>query len=100
MNSKVIELASLAIYTFGALTFLVLTALYWRERRTRRGQGLAFPCFIVAAGTAFVLSLLMQTAPDSVWAITLIPALEFVTRLMPPLLVHAIYLQESGSLGW
>src|SRR5690349_5072307 len=92
-------LASLVTYTFGALTFSVLTASYWKQRRA--GGGVAFPAFTGACGVAFVANLLLQfsqlrpAAPF--WTAALTRILEWNAGLLPALLFHVIV--QTRALG-
>ena len=38
MDYSLLDLASLAVFTFGALAFATLTVFYWGERRRRPGR--------------------------------------------------------------
>ncbi|HEV3201477.1 MAG TPA: histidine kinase [Bryobacteraceae bacterium] len=104
LGYKLLYLASLITFTFGALTFFVLTLYYWRERRMRRlrGRGLVFPALTVVCATAFLINLLLQIpaalSADSNVAAGLTLALGFVTGLLPPLLFHLIYSEEQRDL--
>ncbi len=104
LGYKLLYLASLITFTFGALTFSVLTLYYWRERRLRRqrGRGLVFPALTVVCATAFLINLLLQIAAalnaDSAWVTGLTLALGLVTALLPPLLFHLIYSEEMANL--
>jgi two-component sensor histidine kinase len=98
------QLVSLITFTFGALTFSVLTLFYWRERR-RRSQssgGLVFPAFTLACAAAFAINLSLRVASalnaESFWVTGLTLALEMVTGLLPPLLFHLIYREEEPHL--
>jgi anti-sigma regulatory factor (Ser/Thr protein kinase) len=104
LGYKLLYLASLITFTFGALTFFVLTLYYWRERRLRRqrGSGLVFPALTVVCATAFLLNLLLQIPAalnaDPTWVAGLTLALGFVTGLLPPLLFHLMYSEELREL--
>jgi hypothetical protein len=43
MDYSLLDLASLVVYIFGALTFSILTVFYWGERRRTRRS--VFPAF-------------------------------------------------------
>jgi signal transduction histidine kinase len=96
--SKLLYLASLITFTFGALTFSVLSLSYWRQRRLRRqpGGGFVFPAFTLACAGAFLINLLLQ----SVAATGLSLAQSVVTSLLPPLMVHTIYCEEQRRGVW
>ncbi len=101
---KLLQLASLITFTFGALTFSVLTLFYWRERRLRRqpGGGLVFPAFTLVCAAAFLINLLLRIAkavtPESLWTTGLLLALVLVTGLLPPLLFHLVYREAQPHL--
>jgi signal transduction histidine kinase len=96
--------ASVIVFTFGALTFSVLAAVYWRERRLRKaaGGGGVFPAFTLVCAAAFLANLLMQTAAalriDAWWVAAAALAMALATGLLPPLLVHVIYSEERPRL--
>jgi signal transduction histidine kinase len=104
--------ASAIVFTFGALTFSVLTVMYWRERRSRKeaGRGRVFPFFTLVCAAAFLTNLPMQIAAalrvDAWWVTAAAVAMALATGLMPPLLVHVIYAEERPRLrnprmwGW
>jgi hypothetical protein len=103
MAYKLLQLVSLITFTFGALTFSVLTVFYWRQRRLRSaGGGFVFPAFTVACASAFVLNLGLRIADaldtESRWVTGLTLTLEIVTAILAPLLFHLIYQQEEPSL--
>ena len=104
LGYKLLYLASLITFTFGALTFSVLTLYYWRERRIERqpGRGMVFPTLTVVCATAFLTNLLLQIAQaleaSSIWVAALTLALGLVTGLLPPLLFHLIYTEEQPEL--
>jgi signal transduction histidine kinase len=100
LGYQLLYLTSLVTFTFGALTFSVLTLFYWRERRLRvqpRG-GSVFPAFTVVCAAAFLLNLLLRIATDSPAAAGLSFALDLAAALLPPLLLHLIYRQEEAGL--
>lgn len=104
LGYKLLYLASLITFTFGALTFSVLALFYWRERRMRRqrGRGMVLPALTVVCASAFLINLLLQIAAamraSSTWETGLTLALGLVTGLLPPLLFHLIYAEESPKL--
>ena len=110
---KLLYLASLITFTFGALTFSVLASFYWRERRLRRRTGVApratasgsvFPAFTAVCAAAFLVNLLRQIAAavngDSGWVTGLSLALGIVTGFVPPLLFHLVWAEEAGPSLW
>ncbi len=107
---KLLYLASLITFTFGALTFSVLTLFYWRERKLhrRRAGGLVFPFFTVACASAFLINLLLRIADaldsESNWDTVLRLSLALAIGVLFPLLFHVVYKDEAGHLpggrGW
>ena len=77
-------LLTLVTVSFGALTFSVLALFYWRERRSRPRS--AFAAFTGVCAAAFLINLLLRMAPR--WEAPLTVALDLVTGLLPPLLLH------------
>ncbi len=106
LGYKLLYLASLITFTFGALTFSVLALFYWRERRLRRnpGSGPVFAVLTLVCASAFLVNLLLQAAaaldapPAVVTSLSL--ALGLITGLLPPLLFHLIYYEERHELPW
>jgi signal transduction histidine kinase len=102
---RLLYLSSLITFTFGALTFSVLTLFYWRERRLRHspGRGRAFPVFTVLCAVAFVMNLMLRFAsarrPDSAFTNILTAVLDLATGLLPALLFHLIYAEEKCGLA-
>ena len=106
LGYQLLYLISLVTFTFGALTFSVLTLFYWRERRLRlhpRG-GLVFPAFTVVCAAAFLMNVLLRVAGEESRAANGFSiALDLATSLLPPLLLHLIYREEAPGLplaGW
>jgi signal transduction histidine kinase len=101
LGYKLLYLASLITFTFGALTFSVLTLFYWRERR-RRASGLVFPFFTVSCASAFLINLLLRIADglnaESNLATGLLLALALVIGFLFPLLFHVVYAEEQHDL--
>ena len=93
-------LASVIVFAFGALTFSVLTVVYWRERRPRKAAGgnPVFPAFTLVCAAAFVTNLLLQTATalrmDTWWTTSAAVAMALATGLLPALLLHVVYAEE------
>lgn len=97
MTYRFLQLASLITFTFGALTFLVLTLLYVREPR-KRDPSHVFPFFTFVCAAAFAMNLLLQaTPPDSAFATGLLLVLKLITGLLPPLLLHLVYREERRT---
>jgi two-component sensor histidine kinase len=101
---KLIYLASLITFTFGALTFSVLTLVYWREKSLRRqtaGRSV-FPLFTVVCAVAFLINLLLQIAASLGVDIPLVTGLtlllQLVTGMLPAFLFHIIYEKEAADL--
>ncbi len=100
----ILFLASLVTFTFGSLTFSVLTLSYWREWRShgRKDRGLVFPAFTLACASAFLINLPLRVAASlaiqAQWATALSFALTLVTGLLSPLLFHLIYRDEAAHL--
>jgi len=102
LGYQLLYLTSLVTFTFGALTFSVLTLFYWRERRLRiqpRG-GLVFPAFTLVCAAAFLMNLALRiVGEDSPVAAGLSIALDLGTALLPPLLLHLIFREEEVGLA-
>jgi len=80
------QLASLVTFSFGALTFVVLSVLYWRSPKRTRG---VFPVFtFVCAGSFGVNLALAALPPESAAAGALVLPLKLLTGLLPPLITH------------
>src|SRR5271165_3003528 len=92
---NVLYLATLVVFTFGALAFSVLALSYLRDRRRR---GLLFPLFTVLCAVAFVISLVLRMTGDSPLATGLFLTRELATGLLPPLLLHLMWQQERAGL--
>ncbi|SPF36579.1 membrane hypothetical protein [Candidatus Sulfopaludibacter sp. SbA4] len=104
LGYKLLYLASLITFTFGALTFSVLALFYWRERRLRPQPdgGSVLPAFTVVCAAAFLINIARQVAAalseDSAWVTALTLALGVVTGFVAPLLFHLVYAEERGDL--
>jgi signal transduction histidine kinase len=89
MEYSLLDLAPLVLYIFGALTFSVLTAFYWGERRRVRGSVL--PPFTLACAAAFLSNLFFPAG--------LLHGL--MAGIIPPMILHLVYETEGGSgRGW
>ena len=95
---KLLYLASLVAFTFGAVTFSVLTLYYWRERRTGRLSGgrMAFPAFTLVCAGAFLLNILSRLTDAAALSI----GQTMLTGLLPPLLFQIVLAEaEPGPAG-
>ena len=102
MMYRLLEIASLAVYAFGALTFSTLVLFYWGERRRgKRRPYTALPAFTLVCAVAFLYNLLFQTSiPQSAgpWlAIAFLAIRNLAVSLLPPLIFHLVL--ESGGNG-
>lgn len=96
MIHKLLDLAPLAVFAFGALTFSILTAFYWGDRHLRgeRGQSTVFPAFTLVCAATFLSNLVFQAisgrgaGPALVVGAILIRNL--TTGLLPPLILHLV----------
>jgi hypothetical protein len=91
-------LASLIVFTFGALSFSVLALTYWREKRSRAGG--PFAAFTACCAAAFVLNLALRMTGDSSAATVLLLTRELAAGLLPPLLLHVVWRQERPDGRW
>jgi len=90
---RLLDLVSLAVYAFGALTYSTLALYYWRQYRKgdRRGPG-ALTAFTLVSAVAFLGNLLLSSAAPWIegrWfgpAATVLGALAL--GLLPPLMLH------------
>ena len=103
MMYRLLEVTSLGIFAFGALTFSTLALFYWGERRRGKSrQHTVFPAFTLVCAIAFLNNLLFQTPiPQSAgpWlAIALLTVRSLAVGLLPPLIFHLVL--ESGSNGF
>ena len=94
---KLLYLASLIAFTFGAVTFSVLTLYYWRQRHSGRqsGASMAFPVFTLVCAAAFLGNLVARLTDADALSI----AQTLLTGLLPPLLFQ-IVLSEAERGGW
>ncbi|MGO9615963.1 MAG: sensor histidine kinase [Bryobacteraceae bacterium] len=97
-----LEVTSLAIFAFGALTFSTLALFYWGERhRGKRRPQTALPAFTLVCAVAFLSNLLYQTSiPQSAgpWlSVALQTIRSLALGLLPPLIFHLVL--ESGGNG-
>ena len=82
MAGYVAYLASLIVFTFGALTFTVLAVSYWRERQPRALR--VFPAFTVLCAAAFAGNLLARAFP------ALAVVRELAGGMLPAVLLHLV----------
>lgn len=82
MAGYFVYLASLVVFTFGALTFGVLAVPYWRDRQPQQGR--VFPAFTVLCAIAFVSNLLARVVPG----VDVLRGL--ATGMLPAVLVHLV----------
>jgi len=96
-SERLLYLALLVTFTFGALTFSVLTLAYWRERQTRRLRdgGAVFPVFTLVCAAAFVMNLMLQLGAG---AAGLGLTLRVVSGFVSPLMLHTVYVEEARGL--
>jgi signal transduction histidine kinase len=92
-------LASLVIFTFGALSFSILTVSYWTQRRR---PGTVFPVFTLACAAAFLLNLAFQAGLPM--TLPLLLARDVAVALLAPLMFHLVYEPEArhlpAALAW
>jgi signal transduction histidine kinase len=102
MMYRLLDITSLAIFAFGALTFSTLALFYWRERwRGKRSQHTALPAFTLVCAVAFLNNLLSEMAiPGGAgpWLDFALPALGgLALGLLPPLMFHLVLeTREAG----
>ena len=90
MTPNFLYFASLAVYTFGAVSLTVLTAYYWRHRRrgSSANRSTVLPVFTVVCAIAFIDNLLSEAIVLPGGALVLIRNL--ATGLLPPLMLHQV----------
>ncbi|MBZ5618155.1 MAG: histidine kinase [Acidobacteriia bacterium] len=104
MVRKLLELAPLVVFAFGALTFSILTVFYWGERRRKPGGPTAFPAFTLVCAAAFLNNLLFQVislggAGESLTA-GVILVRNLTAGLLPALMLHLVFeIERSGLPG-
>ena len=101
MADNFFYLASLVIFTFGALTLSILTATYWSERWRGKFEGrprkrTVFPAFTLVCAAVFLLNLLSQIATP--WTGALALARGLAASLLPPLMLHLVYERDLRDL--
>jgi signal transduction histidine kinase len=87
MAGYIVYLASLGVFTFGALTFSVLAVSYWRDRQPRHGR--VFPAFTLLCAIAFVSNLLVSFIPG----IDILR--DLATGVLPAVLLHLVSNRRS-----
>src|SRR5580658_5328624 len=96
---RLLYLASLVTFSFGALTFSALILLYVRERAVRTLRPVSvLPAFTLICGLSFVINLALQAASGTGLTAGLSLTLDAVTSLIPPCMFHLIYASEAGHL--
>jgi signal transduction histidine kinase len=98
MDYSLLDLASLAVFTFGALAFATLTVFYWGERRRRPGKPTVFPAFTLVCAAAFVSNLLLQVLNPPLTSKAVLVR-DLTTGLIPLLILHVVFEAESRSLA-
>jgi two-component system LytT family sensor kinase len=98
MSASLFDLASLVVYTFGALTFCVFSVLYWGQfrRRPASRNRTVFPLFTLVCGIAFLNNLLYQAGILHGAGPVLVRNL--AAGLAPPLMLHLVFEIESRGL--
>lgn len=86
-------LVSLVIFTFGALSFSILTVSYWAQRRR---PGTVFPVFTLVCAAAFLLNLAFQAGVPPTFPLLL--ARDLAVSLLAPLMLHVVYEPEARHL--
>jgi hypothetical protein len=103
MTGRLLYLASLVTFSFGALTFSALIVLYAREPSQNRRRHSALPIFSVICAISFLVNLALQiaTAADAPTASISILSftLDLSTSLLAPAIFHLVYAPESNHLA-
>ena len=103
MAYRLLDVASLVVFAFGALTFSTLAVFYWGARRGKLRRQTVFPAFTLVCAAAFLANLLLQAGLSpiggSAAAIGLILIRDLTTGLLPPLMLHLVVEFESRGLG-
>jgi signal transduction histidine kinase len=101
-DHKVLDLVSLISFTFGALAFSVLVLMYFRQRASTRSGARVLAAFTAACAAAFITNMALRIvsveAVDSSLVAVLALILGLTTSLLPPLVFHVIYANESQAL--
>ena len=97
---RLLYLASLVTFSFGALTFSALLMLYVRQGGARKNRASVLPVFTLICGLSFLINLAFQIASAAGGEIgpALSLALDATTSLIPPCLVHLVYAPEARHL--
>lgn len=99
------DLLSLVVYTFGALTFSVLTVSYWSDRRGRKkpGKRTTFPLFTLVCAAAFVSNLMFQVmilrGSGALLSASVSLVRDLATGIMPALILHLVFETERPGLS-
>jgi hypothetical protein len=98
MDYSLLEVASLVVYVFGALTFSLLAGFYWSERR--RSKRSVFPIFTLVCAAAFLSNLLFHVLALR-GGLPAVLITSVLAGLIPPLILHVVYEAEAvESLVW
>src|SRR5947208_2558294 len=92
MAGYIVYLASLVVFTFGALTFSVLAVSYWRDRRPRHSH--VFPAFTLLCAIAF-LSNLLAPALSGIGVLR-----DLATGMLPAVLIHLVLKRRRLALAF
>jgi two-component sensor histidine kinase len=93
-----LDLASLVVYVFGALTFSLLAVFYWSERR--RSKRSVFPVFTLVCAAAFLSNLLFRVV-NLHGGVPAVLVSSVLAGLIPPLILHVVYEAEGvDALFW
>jgi len=86
---KLLDVASLVVFAFGAVAFSILTVFYWGERLRRKTprKPTVFPEFTLVCAAAFVNSLFFHAAIVD----------DLTSGLLPPLMLHLVF---EGGRRW
>jgi two-component sensor histidine kinase len=92
MDYSLLDLASLVVYIFGALTFSILTIFYWGERRRTRRS--VFPAFTLVCATAFLSNLMFRVVTLHI-AFPAVLVHSLIAGIIPPLVLHLVFENEG-----
>lgn len=84
-GSALLELASLTVFGFGAVAFLVLALSYWRKGS---GKTASFRVFTVICAGSFLSSVASALLLPAEGLIRMLQS--FCTGLLPPLMLHVV----------
>ena len=102
MLDRLLDIASLALFALGALTFSALALFYWHERRGGKPrERTVLPLFTVVCAVAFLANLLSEVLSPpmagSRLAIGIAVAGALSLGLLPPLVVHLVLETRRGG---